>query len=95
MCWRENNQGAFSESEFSPGDGRTILQGVRDLLDGSLEAGDDERLSPGAGGKEHPRREDLPAVEVVYKKGIRVDGSNDLDRDDALSEVSQNVIILL
>lgn len=60
----------------------TILQGVKALLDGSL--GGDDGLEGSAAVEEDQQ---LPAVEVVFKKGIRVDGENEHDRDAALSEV--------
>ena len=82
-------QGAFGPDDFSPTEGRTILQGIRGLLDGSLEFGDNAASSPPVDAKEgSPGNEEQPEVEVVFKKGIRVDGTNEKDRDAALSEVS-------
>lgn len=81
-----NGQGAFSPSEFSPTEGRTILQGVEAFLDGSLEIG------KGDGGEKYPDDKDLPTVKVVFKKGIHVDGSNEEDWDDTLSEVRTDFI---
>ena len=65
----------------------TILQGVRAFLDGSvvLGAGD---ADGGDGGGASAELEDQSPVEVVFKKGIRVNGANEHDRDAALSEVS-------
>ncbi|CAN0030208.1 unnamed protein product, partial [Laminaria digitata] len=85
--WTKHWQGALGPGDFSATEGRTILQGIRSLLDGSLEVGEDGNSSPGGDGQEgSPGGEDEPEVEVVYKKGIRVDGTHDKDRDDALSE---------
>lgn len=84
-------QGALGPNDFSATEGRTILEGIRGLLDGSLESGEDGSSSPAGDGKEGSpggKDEAEAEVEVVYKKGIRVDGTNEKDRDDALSEVS-------
>lgn len=70
----------------------TILQGVQGYLDGSLKVGvDEEGESPAV--VEEEEEGDQPSIEVVYKKGIRVDGSNEPDRDAALSEVSRRSAI--
>lgn len=65
----------------------TILQGVRAFLDGSVVLGggdgDREEGEEGASAKK-----DQSPVEVVYKKGVRVNGASEQDRDAALSEVS-------
>ncbi|CAM9120440.1 unnamed protein product, partial [Scytosiphon promiscuus] len=93
--WTKHWQGASRPSEFSADEGMTILQGVRAFLDGSLDT------EAGAEGKEpstaevdgsseeeqqEQQQEKVSPVDVVFKKGIRVDGSNEPDRDQALSE---------
>lgn len=86
-------QGAFSEDEFSSSEGRTILEGMQDLLDGSLDA--DEGDEGSAQGENHggngPNRNkaEVSTVKIVHKKGITVDGAPESDRDAALSEVSR------
>lgn len=70
----------------------TILQGVRAFLDGSLNTkagGETEGVSPAdVDGSSGGDQQQPPPVDVVFKKGIRVDGTNEPDRDEALSEVS-------
>lgn len=63
----------------------TILQGVRAFLEGSVGGDGDGEEGGGPSAEGH---EDQPPVEVVYKKGVRVNGANEHDRDAALSEVS-------
>ncbi|CAM9496692.1 unnamed protein product [Ectocarpus sp. 6 AP-2014] len=91
--WTKHWQGASNPEEFSPDEGLTILQGVQGYLDGSLEIGvGEEGESPTVVEEEEGGGQ--PSIEVVYKKGIRVDGSNEPDRDAALSEAfSANAIL--
>lgn len=68
----------------------TILQGVRAFLDGTTVVGGGGRGGDNAEGGGAPSAEEdspPPPVEVVYKKGIRVNGASENDRDAALSEV--------
>lgn len=74
------DQGAFSANEFGVSEGDTILSGIRSLLDGSMENVDIDHLQEVEG-------EGALHVDVVYRDGVRVDGSNEQDRDSALSEV--------
>lgn len=85
----------MDDNEFSPAEGRTILQGIRGLLDPTTledaegEAGpspesQDEQTGPRRG---RAAADAEPKVEVVFKKGVSVDGVNEDDRDEALSEV--------
>lgn len=82
----------MNEGEFSSTEGRTILQGVQGLLNPSSLAAADG-TGPPTGGEEADARRNQVAddaagtIEVVFKKGISVDGSNESDRDQALSEV--------
>lgn len=67
----------------------TILQGVRAFLDGSVGlGGGDGDGEEGGASAEGSEDQPAPVVEVVFKKGIRVNGANEHDRDAALSEVS-------
>ena len=96
MRWRRVDQGAFSANEFGLSEGRTILSGIRGYLDGSLEAldiqqqqkgGDSGKLTVEGASDGQGEGEDATPVEVVYKADVHVDGTNDEDRDSALSEV--------
>lgn len=84
-------QGASSEAEFFPDAGMTILQGVKAFLDGSVSGGPDDAEEGSTGGAvdegDQQQQQQPPQVEVVFKKGIAVDGKNEDDRDAALSEV--------
>lgn len=62
-------------------------------MDGGSFRGEGGGEAPG-GGEDEPEV-DLPEVVVVYKTGIRVDGTNEKDRDDALSEVSRRWLCYL